>query len=74
MPILYSTGCPRCKILKKKLSEMGVEYVENNNVDEMLALGFNDVPMLSVDGKLMNFSEAVKWLLSGNGVVGNEKW
>ena len=61
MPILYSTGCPRCKILKKKLSEMGVEYVENNNVDEMLALGFNDVPMLSVDGKLMNFSEAVKW-------------
>ena len=67
MPILYSTGCPRCKILKKKLSEMGVEYVENNNVDEMLALGFNDVPMLSVDGKLMNFSEAVKWLLSGNG-------
>ncbi len=73
MPILYSTGCPRCKILKKKLSEMGVEYVENNNVDEMLALGFNDVPMLSVDGKLMNFSEAVKWLLSGNGEVANEK-
>ena len=73
MPILYSTGCPRCKILKKKLSEMGVEYVENNNVDEMLALGFNDVPMLSVDGKLMNFSEAVKWLLSGNGEVTNEK-
>ena len=52
---------------------MGVEYVENNNVDEMLALGFNDVPMLSVDGKLMNFSEAVKWLLSGNGEVANEK-
>ena len=73
MPILYSTGCPRCKILKKKLSEMGVEYVENNNVDEMLALGFNDVPMLSVDGKLMNFGEAVKWLLSGNGEVANEK-
>ena len=73
MPILYSTGCPRCKMLKKKLSEMGVEYVENNNVDEMLALGFNDVPMLSVDGKLMNFSEAVKWLLSGNGEVANEK-
>ena len=73
MPILYSTGCPRCKILKKKLSEMGVEYVENNNVDEMLALGFNDVPMLSVDGKLMNFSEAVKWLLSGNGEMANEK-
>ena len=73
MPILYSTGCPRCKILKKKLSEMGVEYVENNNVDEMLALGFNDVPMLSVDGKLMNFSEAVKWLSSGNGEVANEK-
>ena len=73
MPILYSTGCPRCKILKKKLSEMGIEYVENNNVDEMLALGFNDVPMLSVDGKLMNFSEAVKWLLSGNGEVANEK-
>lgn len=39
--ILYSTGCPRCSVLKKKLEEKGINYTENNSVDEMLALGIS---------------------------------
>lgn len=73
MNVLYSTGCPRCSMLKKKLSDMGVDYVENNNIDEMLSLGINDVPVLSVNGRLMNFSEAIKWLVSGEGEVRHEE-
>lgn len=60
--MLYSTGCPRCNVLKKKLAEKGIGYTENNSVDEMLSIGIVEVPVLSVDGKLLDFSEAVKWV------------
>lgn len=60
--MLYSTGCPRCNVLKKKLAEKGIDYTENNSVDEMVSMGIMEVPMFSADGKLLDFSEAVKWV------------
>ena len=62
MPILYSTGCPRCKVLEKKLESKGIAYEKNNSVDEMLELGISEVPVLSVYGQLLNFSEAINWI------------
>lgn len=59
---LYSTGCPRCEVLKKKLSEKSVDYTEVTSVDDMLALGIKEVPVLSVDGGLMSFKEAIDWV------------
>ncbi len=60
--ILYSTGCPRCEVLKKKLAEKSVKYTEVASVDDMLALGIKEVPVLSVDSGLMSFKEAVDWV------------
>lgn len=60
--ILYSTGCPRCSVLKKKLGEKGIPYTENNSVDEMLELGIMTVPVLSVGGELKNFTDSIAWL------------
>ena len=60
--ILYSTGCPKCKVLKKKLKEKGIEYIENNSVDEMISLGITQVPVLSYGGRLMDFRDAVNWV------------
>lgn len=60
--ILYSTGCPKCNVLKKKLTEKNIEYTENNDIDVMTSLGIDQVPVLSVDGKLMDFAEANKWI------------
>ena len=60
--ILYSTGCPKCEVLKKKLAEKGVQYTENNSVDEMLKLGIEAVPVLKVDDRLLEFKEAVDWV------------
>ncbi len=60
--ILFSTGCPKCNILKKKLAEKGVKYDENNSVEDMLSIGITVVPMLKVNDDLLDFSEAVKWL------------
>ena len=62
MIILYSTGCPRCGVLKKKLEQKGLDYQEVNSVDEMLSLGISQVPMLSIDGTLYDFSAANKWV------------
>lgn len=65
--ILYSTGCPRCSVLKRKLDEKGIAYTENNNVDEMLAMGIMEAPMLGVDGEVLNFSKAIGWVASQTG-------
>ena len=61
--ILYSTHCPKCTILEKKLKDKGVIYDEVNDVDTMIGLGFTEVPVLVVDGKIMGFSEAIKWIM-----------
>ena len=60
--ILYSTGCPRCDVLKDKLTEKAVPFTENNSVDEMTALGITQTPVLSVNGNLYEFKEAVDWV------------
>ena len=59
---LYSTHCPKCKVLETKLKSKNIEYEECNDVDEMLSKGLTSVPYLEVDGKLMTFGEAVKWV------------
>ena len=60
--ILYSTGCPKCNILKSKLSSAGIVYTENNNVEIMLSKGIDTVPVLEVDDKLLSFAEANDWI------------
>ena len=60
--ILYSTGCPKCKVLKQKLDSKAIQYTENNSVEEMLALGIMQVPVLSVDGELLAFPQANEWV------------
>ena len=60
--ILYSTNCPKCKILEKKLTEKNIKFTKNNNVIEMTELGIDQVPVLSIDSKLLSFVEANKWI------------
>ena len=60
--ILYEHGCPRCKVLKMKLDQKGVEYETVNDVEAMVAKGFTEAPKLEVNGEVMDFKEAVDWL------------
>ena len=60
--ILFSTGCPKCNVLKKKLSEKDITYEEFTSVDDMLSMGIKEVPMLGVGEKLMTFKESVDWI------------
>ena len=60
--ILYSTGCPKCKVLKAKLEQKGLAYTECNDVNTMEKLGIESLPVLEVEGKLLTFMEAVKFV------------
>ncbi len=60
--ILYTTHCPKCKVLTAKLKAKGVNYEEVTDVDVMRDRGFMSAPMLEVDGKIMTFVEAIKWV------------
>lgn len=60
--ILYTIGCPRCKTLERKLTEAGITFEHFTNVDEMLKMGMEMVPVLEVEGKRMEFVEAIKWV------------
>ena len=64
---LYSTGCPRCKVLKEKLDEAKITYTLIDDVDEMLKLGLRSAPALEADGKLMDFVEAIRYAGSRGG-------
>ena len=56
---LYSTGCPKCKVLKNKLDSKKITYTVDDNIDRMIEIGITTVPDLMVDGKLMNFKESI---------------
>lgn len=62
MIVMYSTNCPKCKILEKKLNEKQIEYNLVTDVDEMIKLGIDTAPMLSKDDKLLGFREAIEWV------------
>ena len=60
--ILYSNHCPCCEILKSQLDAAGVAYRVITDTDQMLAMGLTHLPMLSVDGMMMNYPAALAWL------------
>lgn len=62
MPTLYSTHCPKCQILEKKMAQKGIEYIEITDTQQMLDMGLSSVPWLEVDGQMMDFNKANQWI------------
>ena len=62
MITLYTIDCPKCKILEKKLEQANIEYETCKDTNIMAEKGFDFMPVLDVDGQVMNFGEAVKWV------------
>ena len=60
--VLYEHGCPRCKVLKSKLDQKGIKYEDISDVEVMKSKGFQEAPKLDVNGVIMDFKEAVKWI------------
>ena len=60
--ILYEHGCPRCRVLKMKLEQKHIGYIDINDVEVMKSKGFKEAPKLEVNGVVMDFKEAVDWI------------
>ena len=60
--ILYSTGCPKCKVLESKLAQKNIDYIVDDDIDVMMSKGIESVPVLEVNGEMMNFKSAVDYV------------
>lgn len=67
MITLFTTHCPKCRVIEKKLAQKNIQYVEVTDVAEMQKLGFKSAPVLEVDGKILNFGDANRWIMSYTG-------
>ena len=67
---LYSTGCPKCNVLKKKLEAAGIEYDVITDMeiiqDVCNGLGVDTLPILGINADIqeeyMEFASAIKWV------------
>lgn len=62
MLVLYTIGCLKCDILEEKLNNKNINFTICNDQDVMREKGITTLPMLEVDGNLMNFKEANDWV------------
>lgn len=60
--ILYSTNCPKCNVLETKLNQKNIVHEVCTDVDIMQSKGMMSAPALEVDGELMDFGAAVRWV------------
>lgn len=63
--VLYSKdNCPRCDMLKSKLNAKGIEFEEVKDINVIESLGIDFLPVLDVDGELMELSKANNYINS----------
>jgi len=57
--IIYSTPtCPKCKMVKMKLTSANIEWEECQDMDKMMSLGIKSVPAIQYgDALITNFTE-----------------
>ena len=60
--VLYSTHCPKCQVLEKKMEQKNIEFELVTDQDIMIEKGFLSAPVLDVDGEILDFNKAVKFV------------
>lgn len=58
--VLFSSGCPKCKVLKQKLDNRKIEYEVSEDFDELIEQNLQTVPVLKINGEYYQFGEAIK--------------
>ena len=58
--VLFSSGCPKCKVLKQKLDDRKIEYEVSEDFNELIEQNLQTVPVLKVNGEYYQFGEAIK--------------
>lgn len=68
MITLYSTNCPKCKVIEQKLNIAKINFDLNTNQEDIVELGRKNkilsAPILVVDDLVMDFKAANDWIKS----------
>ena len=64
MITLFSNGCRNCDFVEGLLNAKQIDFKKENDIEIMLQMGFTKMPMLDVDGEMMDFGQAVKYLMN----------
>lgn len=59
---LYTNRCPCCEVLEAALKAASLDFEAVTATGQMLSMGMTHLPMLSVDGTMMNYPAALAWL------------
>ena len=59
---LYTNRCPCCEVLEAALKAASLDFEAVIDTGQMLSMGMTHLPMLSVDGTMMNYPAALSWL------------
>ena len=66
MITLYSTGCPKCKVVKSKLEALNINYRLVEDIDEINVYAdsydIHEAPFMVVDGNIMLFKDILRFL------------
>ena len=55
-------GCPKCRALKLKMTQKGIEYTESQDITKLQDSGIMSLPVVEVDGELLTFEKAIKFV------------
>ena len=62
MITLFSTNCPKCRVLEQKLNQNGIAFEKSSDIQEIIDKGFMSAPVLKFGDDYMDFVTAVTWL------------
>lgn len=66
MVVLYSTNCPKCKVMELKLKQKNIDFRVETDPDIVVnkgkEVGIISAPILNIDDKYFDFVNGVKEL------------
>lgn len=60
--ILFTTHCPKCKVLEAKLKQKNIVYEECDDMQKMKSFGIASAPILKVGEDVFDFNHAIQWI------------
>ena len=66
--LLFSTGCPKCRVLEAKLNAKHIPFIVNDDIEYMQSLNIDSVPILCIEseGQILDFPQAIQWINNYN--------
>ena len=64
--IVYTTNCPKCMLLEKKLKEKNIKFEKESDIETIMLkaekFNLNSVPFIEVDKDVLPFEEAMEYI------------